>query len=376
MGLKGFYYLFEDKYYEILDAINEKVPIYKIIDPIDKILPSFILFVVLTLLIVGLLASVVVLPLFSQKLVATIEVLDNDNVPVNGADVTLQLVDDNSTVDNNIILVEGVTDEFGQFSVDLPKDEITVNIEIKPKELEAVNFKRVLVAGETITLKIFYGDVNPDNKEGVKEYTIKLVDSSNAPIKSSSASIYLSCYSGLDLGTKLNVTGSGIFTISVDSAKCGTLTAKADAPGYVPKTVEVKNLVEVIVLSKEPNTETKANLLVKVYKGEITAVLKDIKVTVCDSDNITCNSDFTNSVGIAEFNDLAVGYYTVTALDAENNNSKSMTFLLTSGKNEKSIELTDVPEDEKATYKISFKVKDVKGPLSNVGITLYKNSIF
>ena len=139
MGLKDFYYLFEDKWYEILDKINEKVPIYKIIDPIDKLFPSFILFVVLILLIFGLLISSVVMPfLLPQKLIATVEVIDKDNLPIQDADIKLRLADSNNAAETAELLAEGITDEFGQFLVELPEDEIAVDIFVKPKDRKSV----------------------------------------------------------------------------------------------------------------------------------------------------------------------------------------------------------------------------------------------
>ncbi|MFA5125748.1 MAG: hypothetical protein WC462_01970 [archaeon] len=48
-SLKGIYYFFEDKWYDVLDKIDGKAPIYKVIDPIDKVVPSFVLFLLLVL---------------------------------------------------------------------------------------------------------------------------------------------------------------------------------------------------------------------------------------------------------------------------------------------------------------------------------------
>jgi hypothetical protein len=53
--IKEVYYFFEDKYYELLDKANEKIPIYNIIDPIDKYFPSFILVILFFLFVVSLL---------------------------------------------------------------------------------------------------------------------------------------------------------------------------------------------------------------------------------------------------------------------------------------------------------------------------------
>ncbi len=51
--IKNFYYLFEDKWYSLLDKIDPKTHVYKIIDPIDKVIPSFVLFLLIVLFIFG-----------------------------------------------------------------------------------------------------------------------------------------------------------------------------------------------------------------------------------------------------------------------------------------------------------------------------------
>ena len=62
MGIKDFYYGLEDKWYALLDKIDAKLPIYKVIEPIDKVIPSFLLFLILILAAVLFLA----LPLFGM----------------------------------------------------------------------------------------------------------------------------------------------------------------------------------------------------------------------------------------------------------------------------------------------------------------------
>lgn len=57
--LKGFYYFFEDHYYGVLDRIDEYVPVYKAIDPIDEHFPSFILFLLLLSMFFVFLAIVI-----------------------------------------------------------------------------------------------------------------------------------------------------------------------------------------------------------------------------------------------------------------------------------------------------------------------------
>ncbi len=50
--MRNGYYFFEDKWYDALDKIDTKVPVYKIVDPIDEVIPSFILFLLVILFII------------------------------------------------------------------------------------------------------------------------------------------------------------------------------------------------------------------------------------------------------------------------------------------------------------------------------------
>ncbi len=47
--LKGFYYFFEDRYYAILDILDEKIPVYQVVDRVDLYVPSFLLLLLLLL---------------------------------------------------------------------------------------------------------------------------------------------------------------------------------------------------------------------------------------------------------------------------------------------------------------------------------------
>ncbi len=53
--LKNVYYFFEDKWYNLLDKIDTILPIYKVVDQIDRVIPSFILFLLVILFLIVLL---------------------------------------------------------------------------------------------------------------------------------------------------------------------------------------------------------------------------------------------------------------------------------------------------------------------------------
>ena len=55
MGLRDFYYSLENKYYGLLDKLDKNgIKVYKVVDPIDKVIPSFVLVILFGLLLVGI----------------------------------------------------------------------------------------------------------------------------------------------------------------------------------------------------------------------------------------------------------------------------------------------------------------------------------
>ncbi|MDO8625823.1 MAG: carboxypeptidase-like regulatory domain-containing protein, partial [Candidatus Diapherotrites archaeon] len=92
-GVRSFYFSLEDRYYAGLDFIESKgVPIYKVVDPIDSVVPSFPLFTLLVLLLVAALVGFLVLPALSgPSAVLSVRVTDFSDQPLAGAKVTVYL---------------------------------------------------------------------------------------------------------------------------------------------------------------------------------------------------------------------------------------------------------------------------------------------
>ncbi|MBS3062035.1 MAG: hypothetical protein J4215_05630 [Candidatus Diapherotrites archaeon] len=53
LAVMNAYYSVEDRYYEFLDMVDEKIPVYSAIDPVDRLVPSLVLFSVIGILLVG-----------------------------------------------------------------------------------------------------------------------------------------------------------------------------------------------------------------------------------------------------------------------------------------------------------------------------------
>ncbi len=129
-SLKDIYYSWEEKWYNTLDRIDEKLPIYKLVDPIDEVFPSFALFLILFfILILVLLLGVFG---FTSTTAATLNlsVVDNEGNPVSYAEVNLK--GNNETYyTNEYGLVEPIQVILGrQVSVTAKKDTVSATLPI------------------------------------------------------------------------------------------------------------------------------------------------------------------------------------------------------------------------------------------------------
>jgi hypothetical protein len=126
-GLKenilNFYYSLEDKYYDLMDKINSKIPVYKVIDPIDELIPSFLLFAGIILV---LLLLVLYFAFFSvastESAVFTVTLTKEDSSEILAGYKVFLFVDGNK---NSL-----VTDENAQVSIGVPLNT-KVKIEVK-----------------------------------------------------------------------------------------------------------------------------------------------------------------------------------------------------------------------------------------------------
>src|SRR3989344_1443627 len=146
---KGIYETLEGKWYDFLDKVNEIVPVYSIIDPIDKIVPSFVVFLVSIFLIVILAGAGTFLlftggfpgfPEFGSPEYSFI-VLDEEGSPISGVAVTL------SSAENTF---EAISDDVGEFRVALPNSIVTVSA----SKTGYQSYNRELSASKEITNEI------------------------------------------------------------------------------------------------------------------------------------------------------------------------------------------------------------------------------
>ncbi len=297
-AVKKGYFFFEDKYYLVLDKINKYVPVYKVVDPIDKIVPSFILLMALVVLFILLF---VVFNPFAPALgfEAILQIEDQGGDTLSGASIRLS----SEPFEEDIV---DLTDDWGQLKVTLPEEEITATVVVTLEGYETLTREITLTADETKILKLSSEGI--DLQPSSEQKTIKLYNSRTGSLLSQDATVEFSCSS--NQGDPPSQTRSdGIFRVTPPS-NCGLLEATVTSSGFNIKTKYVTMSVTRIDLVPI-EVEGKISVTVRNFDGSNAA---DVRLSLIDSGTGgQVDSGSTASSGTHTFNAVDPGTYSITA---------------------------------------------------------------
>ncbi len=352
---KGYYFL-EDRYYHILDKINQHIPVYKITDPIDKIVPSFALLIALAFLL-----AVFFIVVFTSGgvLTATIKVVDNQNQVLDGT--LVNLVMDGQTV-------EFLTDGWGEARVDIPEKEIKAEALFSKDGFQDLKSSIFLLADETVSVTM--QPEIPAVSLQDSDRTIKVVDSkTNRTI--SNVTLSFVCTNG-GFAPPSQSGNTGEFKV-VQPSNCPTLTATADASGYDKASKSISSSVTYIRMTSKSTT------------GSITVIVKDdsgnkepdVTVRALDeTSNSEKASSSTSLSGTALLSDLAPGNYTVSASSPDGRTGQKSGILVSVGETT-TITITLPNADQVDMKKIYLKLieQGTSNPVSNAQAFIYENNV-
>ncbi len=104
-SIKDLYYHLEDKYYDLIDRISTHVPIYKVTDAIDKVVPSFALLLLVIAVLIGYALISFTPAIMPKKAEISVLVEYRDRYgakhPLEGASVTIINGELSTTIDTN-----------------------------------------------------------------------------------------------------------------------------------------------------------------------------------------------------------------------------------------------------------------------------------
>ncbi len=328
---KNIYYFFEDKWYAVLDKINSKIPVYKLIDPIDQVVPSFILFLLLLLFVLVLVGYVAQ---FSSNYEVTISMLDSESKDgINGVKIF-------GKIGPSEELFNKVTDSEGKAKVSFAgynqnlyqlvgdfitgtKFEVDLNISADKNGYESLINKKVTLKSNEVSLllskRVMLEAPNYKDQEKVElidsSTQLKIVDTTGV------AYVKFNC-NNKNVTTQTvddNADGAldGVFTLNKE--KCEFVVVEAAAPGYVTDSVSKRIPINQegnykLSLAKSPadNPNGRAKITLFEMDGTIKKAVVGVKVTLSGNGNSTFLP--TDASGIADFSILP-GTYTITIND-------------------------------------------------------------
>lgn len=365
MGLKEFYYKLEDKYFAMLDNLEEKgINLYKLIDPLEKNgIPTFPIFIILVLAIIGLIVFLL-LPVFGitgGPHGTAVQFVGETNDPI--SDTTLKIKLNNQSQD-----IE--TDADGYFYFKGLKKDLKYTLKLADEKYFFSDRDEYSIDPKQESLVVHL-------KEGVFSTTKTILfKTQSGEAVTSQLTVEFSCL-GTDYEKTAVVTG-GSYTLDDIPINCGSLDVDVkDRSDYDIK-IPAEGTSGEIIFSSSVNYAT---LSVKVKDKDKENTLSNISVSIYTLTGLLVDTGLTNANGIFSSELVQVSktyriiisdpkniYSGITDQDYINNLQAPVT--ITTGINNKELK---IKQDVIGFIKV--KVKDVSGIyLSGVSAKLSKGS--
>ena len=247
MGLKNLYYKLEDKYFEMLDTLEEKgINLYKIIDPLEKKgIPTFAIFLVLLLAIIFLIIFLLVPSVSPETDVITLVFKDSVGDPIASESITILF-------DNTRLTAE--TDSKGIFEINDFEKKAEHILKITDTDYSFANN----ILEQTIT-----GKNAVINLERKAQFLTKKIyfKSPNGLIVNELLSVGISC-SNSDYYYSAEVS-TGELLLSDIPADCGQVTVDIENREFDPYSLQATEEVEDVYLSSPSQDKGTLSVLVK-----------------------------------------------------------------------------------------------------------------
>jgi len=351
--LRGAYYALEDKYYAVLDRIQKAVPVYSVVDPIDKIIPSFVLLIIIVLLAVGALATVMLqLPLIPGNTSAiSFTVLDSGSSPLQGAAIKLGY--DGKTL-------SATTDSSGTASIGVPLNkEVNFAVSLQGYNTYSDSFTASVQA---IPKKI----VLEQSKKGSAVKTINLLDSVGQPLLEP-VSLNFVCTNAQAIAPESIISGSGSASVEMPE-DCGTLKATAKAAGYDDQQATLRSATNSIYMKESTASFASSGTVIVNVTSATGTKLDGITVSAFNDQQMEAVDTKATASGQAKFELDAGNYYFLAQANRQFGERKSDAVQLQANQT-KSVSLV-LEESVKGNVMVKVIDKDTGIPVNAARVTL------
>lgn len=295
----GFFHGIENGYYDLLDSLDSKgIPVYAIIDPIDRIVPSMWIWI---LLIIGLLAFAFV-GIQEKPVSNSLQFLDSDNEPLNRVSVELK-----SSIQNFSL----VSDADGKVFFEYPTGTV---FSLKASKTGYNLFQKTFVVGkEGLREKIRLESVNEK-----KVFSIQFVGKDNQLIVGKQIAFSINCSNGLVKPKKTDFLVESEKAVEVPQPEgCGALIVTVNSPPEYnngPYPVSVSNpMVQLQASSQE--TEILKGKLIVFLAAEKPSELENSQPRVVLFRENRFEAEAPALGGIARLGELLPGIYSLLVYD-------------------------------------------------------------
>lgn len=366
--VRDLYFSLEDKYYAALDSIESKVPVYSIVDPVDRLLPSFGILLALGVSLFVFLGFSALGGLGGPAFQLTFTFTDESGSPLEGVEVHLQRGDEEARV--------AVTNDSGQAVFSAPAGAYTLNASkdgFKP-------FAQPLEVMEDTSVILSLQSAAPP----VQTRNLLIQDAQNNILglaQALSISLSFSCQSGSPPAPQTVANGTVSILQPVD---CLGLSVSVSALGFVSKTQLIVGDNTVIVMQSDAlldgpsvnpvtgNVEVYARDAVQA--GIAGAQAKLYKVPAAGS-NVLANQSLTDGSGFALFSDMAPGQYVVIVSKSGFKQTTSAQFQVDAGATQ-TINLVVAPSSTRRKVLVKVLSAANQLPVSGAEVDLHVLNVF
>jgi len=354
------YFFFEDRYYALLDKVNKYVPIYKVVDPIDKVVPSFVLLIALVIMLVVI---SVFLSASAVPFIATLQVVDDKGESLEGVAVELTLGERTT---------EYFTDDWGEIELEITAEEVEADASLSKDGFISLNRTITLVSNEraSVTMQTKAPVIlGPDEFEK----TIKVVDNSTSQLLMKEVTLSFQC-SGGAFSPTTQIGSTGEFFVTQPS-NCLTLIATAVANGYSSKSKTLASKINYINLT-ENVVETTGNINVIVKDSEENPEPDVIVRAISSASGLEAATGSTTLSGNVLLNSLAPGTYTISATAPDGRTGQETGVSVAVGQTEY-VNVTLPSPNQADIKKINLKLVELgtSNPVAEALALIYEDSV-
>lgn len=301
MGLKEIYHSAEDGWYSTLDKIDNTIPVYRIVDPIDKVVPSFALFLIA---ILALLFVFVGMPLLGgSNTDVVLSFKDEQGNPVQGLSVLVEYTNFSQEKTTNSLGNIPLSNVPLNTSISVTAQSASFDDLFESKSVDSPHQQLLF----TLALK----------KAPQSELSFQFTDLGGLSLSGKSIFVQLSCVNGTPVPQSTYTISDGVLSVTPPAA-CDSLVGTISANGYVKKEGVLFTVANPIIQLQGVNIEH-GKVKVTVRDAETNAILPDMDVELISHEGVSIQSITTNSFGVSIFSEVPVGDYYASVTDGLSN---------------------------------------------------------